>query len=196
MKSQGLFKVVPNIDRYGMLEININPLIDSFGTFFVDDMRESMTLSADCWPCLKASHLALRTTVETHLSAPDIYVWNGCFLTLSDSAYKALYSLLAPLGSFYPFSIEDKPYHLLAIHHVIDGKIGSPNECDLSPVFYRRSIEFEDISPFRPALFKTPDDHYSNLYCNGRLANAFKTLHALEIGINFDNDLTFLDSNV
>lgn len=196
MKSQDLFKVVPNTDQYGMLEININPLTEAFGTFIVDDMRESMTLPGDCWPCLKAYHLALHTTVETHLSAPDIYVWNGCFLTLSDRAYKALHNVLSPVGSLYPFTIESKPYHLLAIHQVVDGTIGPPNECNLSPVFYRRSIKFEDISPFRPTLFKTPDDHFSNLYCNGRMADAFMALHAMEIGINFDKDLTFMDSNV
>lgn len=179
-------------DDFGMLELNAPAIAEVFGDLGFEDLRESLGSVADDWPVTTGVFYELFSTdVKEIQLAPDVYVWNGCFLSLSPKAKDKLGSLLAPFGEFLTFLYRGETHYLFSCHHQVAADPKKSEELiENGDPMGIKSLAFPSESIGTCPLFKTEFDYYDHLYCTDTFKKAALS-HDLVVGVSFEADLSY-----
>lgn len=103
---------------YGALQFDGDLLRDALGRRALSKLTSMTASVVDKWPDCEGWFDSLYDDVEIE-QYPDIYLWLGSILVLSDGAKQVLGQRLLPLGQFLPFTTNAGQYHLFITHSVV-----------------------------------------------------------------------------
>ena len=187
-----IYRIEPISDKFGMLELSSKAITEAYGDLGYEDLREAEASLADSWPdCGAALYDYHSTSVRELHALPDIYIWNGCFLALSERAKCDLKDLLSPLGEFLPFTLDGQPYYLLSLHNVVTPKPDQSEELleNGIPVGIK-SLAFNLPDIGAPAVFKTDFDYFNHVYCTEPFKKRVMASD-LDVGVTFVSELAY-----
>ncbi len=187
-----IYRIEPISDKFGMLELSSNAITDAYGDLGYEDLREADANLTDSWPECGAALYDLHSVKVRELHVlPDIYTWNGCFLVLSERAKCDLEDLLAHLGEFLPFTLDNQPYYLLSLHKVVTPVVDLTEELFENGVpIGIKSLAFDLPDIGAPAAFKTAFDYFNHVYCTEQLKQRV-IKSDLDVGVTFVGELAY-----
>lgn len=164
-----IYKIIPDEKTYGGLFFDGELLRKVLGRQLSRKLTSLTASIADNWRECDGWFSSLYDDSDIPVY-PDLSVWKGSILVLSESAEACLKKELSSFGEFLPFNT-DKGAYSLFIPHVIVNADALKSErmieegVDIGPA----KIAFSSESIGTNLIFKTEYDQYTRVFCTERL---------------------------
>lgn len=167
-----MYRLASDFENFHDIDIDIYAIEDAIDEFLGEDAFYNASIDntslASAWEDVGGTFND--TGLTKHSKAPDITVWNGVYLILSEKAHQALEPLLSSAGEFLPITISGERHQLFNCRRIVEvDESKSKQETINGEYLGLLSIAFHPSTELTNLICKTRFDNCSTLYCNDEL---------------------------
>ncbi|BFM16726.1 hypothetical protein R50073_29090 [Maricurvus nonylphenolicus] len=164
-----IYKIIPDERTYGGLFFDGVLLRKTLGRQLSRKLTSVTASIADDWRDCDGWFSSLYDDSDIPVY-PDLSVWKGSILVLSERAEACLKKDLSPFGEFLPFTTDKGTFFLFVPHVVVDADALKSERmieegADIGPA----KIVFTMESVGTNLIFKTEYDQYTSVFCTEKL---------------------------